>query len=60
MQPYVMVCFAANILRSFPLQAIYDLDADLEHHRLPMRDAGMRHMGDLVVTVRAVQALLDL
>ncbi len=38
------------------VQAVLEQDRDLQHHQLPMLDAEQHHVGDLTVTVRAVQA----
>ncbi|KAL0055976.1 hypothetical protein WJX82_006293 [Trebouxia sp. C0006] len=38
------------------LQAVLEQDRDLQHHQLPMLDAEQHHVGDLIVTVRAVEA----
>ena len=42
------------------LQAIHDLDKDFEHHKLPVFDAETNHVGDLIVTIRAMQAIREL
>ena len=38
------------------LQGILELEQDLCHHRLAMSDAQHRHVGHLIVSVRALQA----
>ena len=38
------------------LQGILELEQDLCHHRLVMSDAQRNHVGDLTISIRALQA----
>ena len=49
----VMIAFTLSV---WSMQAVLEQDRDLQHHQLPMLDAEQHHVGDLIVTVRAVEA----
>lgn len=48
-----MIAFSLSL---WLVQAVLERDGDLQHYQLPMLDAEQQHVGDLTVTVRAVEA----